>query len=205
MKKSVVAVLAVFGLALAGPVAAQGDSAAVPEKSMICAACHGFDGNSFNPEWPSHAGQHESYLIKQLQDFRAGKRDDPLMSAQAMGLTDEEILELAAYYASLPANPMGAADPEQVKLGAAVYRGGNLASGVAACSACHGPEGNGNAPAKFPSLTGQHAAYTAKQIRAFRDGTRANDLNGMMGMVASRMTDAEIEAVAQFIQGLRNE
>lgn len=203
MNKSVIAALSILGLAIAGPVAAQGNASAGQAKSMVCAGCHGADGNSFNPEWPSLAGQHAVYIAKQLSDFKAGDRSNPLMSGQAMGLSDEDMQDLAAYFASLKAKPTGKASAEKVELGEALYRGGNTASGVTACAACHGPAGSGNAPAKFPALAGQHAAYTTAQIKAFRSGERANDLNGMMGDIAKKMTDAEIEAVSQYIQGLR--
>lgn len=205
MKISVVAVPFALALAFAGPAAAQGDPAAGETKSVVCAACHGPDGNSFNPEWPTIAGQNESYIIKQLNDFRDGVRNDPLMSAQAAALSDEDILDLAAFFSSRTKNPSGVADAAVVERGEAIWRGGNLNTGVTACAACHGPGGGGNEPAGFPALTGQHAAYAAKQMRGFRSSSRSNDLNGMMGMVAERMTDAEIEAVAQFIQGLRRE
>ena len=203
MKKSVIAVLSILGLVLAGPAAAQGNAAAGQAKSMACAGCHGADGNSFNPEWPSLAGQHASYIAKQLGEFKAGNRSNPLMSGQAMGLSDEDMQDLAAYFSSQKPNPTGKAAADKVKAGEALYRGGNMTTGVAACAACHGPAGAGNAPAKFPALAGQHAAYVVNQLKAFRAGERANDPNGMMGDVAKKLSDAEIEAVAQYIQGLR--
>lgn len=170
--------------------------------SVTCAACHGADGNSVNPEWPKLAGQHASYIEKQLHDFRADKRADPLMSAQAKGIkSDSDIADLAAYFAS-KSTKLGSANKDKVALGQAIYRGGNLVSGVAACSGCHGPTGVGNAPAKFPRISGQQKKYVIKQLKNFRAGARNNDTGKMMRNVAAKMTDAEIEAVAEYIAGL---
>ena len=159
------------------------------------------DGNSVNGMWPKLEGQHESYIIKQLQDFKAGDRVDPTMAPMAAGLTEDDMANLAAFYSSQTLKT-GEADPALVEKGKQIFTSGNAASGVAACSACHSPNGVGNPAANFPSLQGQHADYTVKQLKDFRAGNRANDAGMMMQNVAAKMTDQEIEAVASYIQGL---
>jgi cytochrome c553 len=189
-------------LALAVPqVSVAGDAFAGKEKSQVCAACHAADGNSVNPDWPKLAGQHEEYLIKQLLDFRSGYRKNAQMSPMTTGLSDEDIHDLAAYYASQKIKH-GQTDPAVLELGQKIYRAGNLEAGVPACSACHGPTGRGNPAAKYPALSGQHAAYITTQLNAFRSDARTNDLNEVMRTIVDRMTDEEIKAVAQFAQGL---
>lgn len=185
----------------AGQALAKGDPAAGKTKSATCAGCHGADGNSANPEWPKLAGQHPDYLEKQLANFKSGERQNAMMSPMAMPLSEQDMADLAAFYAGQALNG-GEADPALVALGERIYRGGNLSTGVAACMGCHGPTGSGNGPANFPSLKGQHAAYTASQLKAFRAGERANDAGKMMRNIAAKMTDKEMEAVASYIQGL---
>jgi len=180
---------------------AAGDAGAGQTKSATCAGCHMADGNSVNPIWPKLAGQHPGYLEKQIMDFKAGARKDPTMSAMAAPLSEQDALDLAAWFASQKQAP-GTADPAQVSLGQRIYRGGNADTGVAACTACHGPTGAGNPAARFPKISGQHAAYVEKALKDFRAGDRANDAGKMMQGVAARMTDKEIAAVAQFVQGL---
>jgi cytochrome c553 len=180
---------------------AGGDAAAGKAKSAMCAGCHMADGNSVNGMWPKLAGQHESYIIKQLQDFKAGDRVDPTMQPMAAGLSEDDMANLAAFYSSQTLKG-GEADPALVEKGKQIFMSGNAASGVAACSACHAPNGVGNPAANFPSLQGQHADYTVKQLKDFRAGNRANDAGKMMQGVAAKMTDDEIAAVASYIQGL---
>ncbi len=153
------------------------------------------------PTWPKLAGQHEEYLYKQLMDFKSGKRKNAQMSPQVLFLNEQDFADLAAYFAGQTQKP-GTADPASVELGKRIFRGGNKDTGVPACTGCHGPAGMGLGLAKFPRLSGQHAAYTEATLKSFRDGTRANDPNAMMRGVAANMTDAEIAAVAQYIQGL---
>lgn len=175
-----------------------------PLKSEVCAACHGVDGNSSVGMWPKLAGQHEDYIIKELKEFRKGEkggRNDPSMVAMAQGLSDEDIQELASFYANQKATP-GGAKQELLSLGEKIYRGGNLKTGVTACIACHGPTGDGNIPAKYPRLSGQQAEYTATQLKKFRTGTRASDPNGIMRDIAKRMSDEEIQAVSEYASGL---
>ena len=180
---------------------AAGDAAAGKTKAAACAACHGPDGNSANPEWPNLAGQHADYIYKQLVEFKSGARQNALMMGQVAALSEQDMADLAAYYATLTPT-VGEADPAKVELGQNIYRAGNPSSGVSACIACHGPEGAGNPMAKFPSVSGQHATYSVIQLKAFRSGERANDPGQMMRNVAGKMTDAEIEAVAQYMLGL---
>lgn len=189
-------------LALTSGAQAGGDAAAGKARSAPCAGCHNPDGNSVNPIWPKLAGQHPKYIEKQLHDFKANQRTDPLMNAQAAPLTDSDIENLAAYFSSQTISP-GTTTKDKASSGQKLYRGGNTSTGVTACAACHGPTGMGNPLANFPRLAGQHAAYIEKQLKAFRSGTRANDAGQMMRNIAFHMTDAEIAAVAQYVQGLR--
>jgi cytochrome c553 len=180
-----------------------GDAAKGKAVSATCVACHGADGNSVNPDWPKLAGQGEGYLAKQLADFRSDKRNDPTMTAMAKVIaSDADVKDLAAYYAGQKAKAGKANDEEKVVAGEAIYRGGNLATGVAACAACHGPTGSGNDAANFPGIAGQHAKYTVTQLKAFKSGKRANDVGKMMQNIAKNMTDAEMDAVAEYISGL---
>jgi cytochrome c553 len=190
-----VAALAAFGTAHAG------DATAGKAKSAACAGCHGMDGNSVNAMWPKLAGQHANYIAKQLAEFKSGDRVDPTMAGMVAPLSETDMADLAAYYASQKGS-VGTADETKVELGQTIYRAGNAASGVPACAACHGPTGVGNAQAKFPSLSGQHADYVAKALKDFRSGARANDAGQMMRNIAAKMTDAEIEAVSAYVQGL---
>jgi cytochrome c553 len=194
---------AVVSLLGAGnPVLAAGDAAAGKAKSASCVACHGVDGNSMNPEWPSLAGQHPNDTIKQLRNFKDGDRNNPLMSPMAAPLSEQDMQDLAAFYASQTAKP-GQADAALLDKGRQLYRGGNMSTGVAACIACHSPTGAGNPAANFPSLRGQHASYTVGQLKAFKRGERANDAGKMMQNIAAKMTEAEMQAVASYIQGMQ--
>ncbi len=187
-------------------VAAFTANAADPEagqaKSATCAACHGVTGVSANPIWPSLAGQHESYLVQQLQAYQNGTRSDPMMTAMAMGLSEQDMQDIAAFY-SRQTPPTQTAEPNLIDVGQALFRGGNMETGVPACTACHGAEGAGNAAAGWPRVGGQHAQYTAAQLNAYRDGTRTTDTQSIMRDIAQRMTDEEIIAVANYLQGLR--
>lgn len=202
MRKTIFALGVTIGLGWAAAGVAQaGDPSAGEEKAQACAACHGADGNSPSPENPKLAGQGEPYLIKQLQDYRDTRRQNPIMEAQVGDLSDEDIRDIAAFYAQQEVET-GEADEELVDLGERIYRGGNPNTGVSACVACHGTNGQGNPEAKFPSLGGQHAQYTAEQLRLFRTGERDNDAGQMMRNIAERMSDQEIEAVSSYIEGL---
>ncbi len=202
MKKLFLTALAGALIGSASLALAAGDLAAGQQKSVTCAACHGADGNSVNPEWPRLAGQNAEYLYKQLQEFKAGTRTNATMAPMAAMLSDQDMQDVATYFASQkPAR--GEADPKLVEIGQAVWRGGDLERGVPACIACHGVSGGGNEGAKFPALAGQHAKYTEAQLLAFRAMSRGNDPAQMMRSIASRMTDAQIKAVSSYIQGLQ--
>jgi cbb3-type cytochrome c oxidase subunit III len=181
---------------------AAGDAAAGQQKSVTCAACHGADGNSANGEWPKLAGQNSVYIVRQLQDFKAGRRVNAIMNGMAAPLSEQDMEDLAAYFTVQTPAP-GKADPELVEKGKAVYLGGNLTTGLSACFGCHGPDGKGNPAAGFPVLASQHAQYLETQLKAFRAMQRTNDPGQMMRNIASRMTDDDIKAVASFIQGLQ--
>jgi cytochrome c553 len=190
------------GLQAGLPALADGSAEKGQAKSTPCVACHGVNGNSTNPVWPNLAGQHASYIQKQLQAFRSDVRQDPLMTPMAKTLAEEDIPDLAAFFSSQ--SPAGLeADPSKVALGQRIFRGGDLKTGVAACGSCHGPKGDGNPAATYPLIRGQHAEYIVAQLKAYRAGTRKTDPNQMMQTVASALTDPQIEAVAAYIQGLR--
>ena len=183
---------------------AKGDAAAGQAKSAICAACHGVDGNSTVPNWPKLAGQHEKYLARQVTLIKSGDRQVPEMLGIVPGLSDQDIEDLSAYFASQEAVP-GVADQSQVMLGERIYRAGNAESGVPACMSCHGPAGEGNAPAGYPALAGQHSMYTSKMLTGFRAGENYGEDDAssqIMNGSASELSDEEIGAVASYIQGL---
>ncbi len=159
------------------------------------------DGNSLVPLFPKLAGQHTDYIVKQLAAFQSGERKDETMAPMAAPLSDQDVADLAAYFNSQKAS-VGVANPELAEAGGKIYRGGIAGKGVSACMACHGPSGAGNPAANFPSLSGQQAAYVAKALRDFRSGARATDPAGMMRNLAVKMSDAEIDAVAEFVAGL---
>ena len=195
--------IAVFSLVMGvNATAVAGDAAAGEGKAAMCAACHMPDGNSVVDQFPKLAGQGEGYIVKQLSEFKSMKRKDDTMFGMAAALTEEDMADIAAYYSAKTATA-AVADDSKVALGKDIYRGGDMSKGLPACMGCHGPTGAGNAPAKYPSLGGQHVAYTIKQLTAFRDGARDNDSNKMMRNVAARMSNADIEAVANYIATLK--
>jgi cytochrome c553 len=172
-------------------------------KSMTCTACHGAEGNSTLPTWPNIAGQSASYIVAQLNAFKSGLRTDPLMAPQAMMLSDEDMRNVAVYFESLPAAAMAVANPATVSKGEALYRGGNADAGIPACLACHGPTGRGNPAANYPAVQGQHATYTAKQLRDYASGGRTSDgKTRIMRDISPRLSADDIEALASYVQGL---
>jgi cbb3-type cytochrome c oxidase subunit III len=206
MRIAFLTLLSVVGaqfLVNAATAAMTGSAEAGQAKSVTCAACHGADGNSPNPEWPSLAGQHEQYLATALTTFKNGERVNVLMSGQAVNLSEQDIADLAAYYSAQKPLPR-TADPAQVAAGERLYRGGNKSNSTPACIACHGPSGRGNLPAGWPVIAGQHAAYTTAQLTAYRGKQRVTDGDSqMMRNVASALSDDDIRAVASYVQGLR--
>jgi cytochrome c553 len=201
MKKTWLISVAVTAAFLSHGAQAAGDAKAGEAKTAVCMACHGPAGNSLVPTWPKLAGQHPEYLYKQLMDFKSGARVNESMGPQVIPLNEQDFADLAAYYA-LQTQVGGTTDPAAAELGGHLFRGGNAEKGIPACTGCHGPSGLGVGAAKFPRLAGQHATYLESSLKLYRDGTRVNDPNGMMRDVAARMSDAEIAAVSQFVQGL---
>lgn len=191
----------VLSVGLAGSALAAGDPAAGQAKTAVCAACHGADGNSAVATFPKLAGQGERYLMKQIQDIKAGTRVVVEMTGLTDSLSDQDIADIAAYYASQSAST-GAADPELVEQGQTLFKAGNAAKGIPACIGCHGPAGKGMAAAGFPRLAGQHPDYTTTQLKKFRAGERVNDDARMMRDIAANLSDAEIKALASYISGL---
>jgi cytochrome c553 len=189
--------------------AQEGSAEAGQAKSQekTCFACHGADGNAIvsGLNWPSLAGQHAGYIVRQLEAFRSGERPDAGSGMQAMAasLSEQETLDVAAWYASQAMAPKGA-DPALVERGQRIYRGGIPERGIAACIACHGPNGVGNPLAGYPRVSHQHATYLAKTLRDYRSGDRDTDaeLNQMMRNTAELLLDDEIDALASYMQGL---
>jgi len=184
--------------------ALKGNVEAGEAKAATCAACHGVDGNSTNPEWPKLAGQHADYLQRQLQLYKTAGRENAVMAGMVITLNDQDMADLAAYF-NAQTRQDGIADESLIDLGAKVYRAGNPETGAAACIACHGPSGAGNPQAGYPALAGQHGLYVANALRAFRDGAvwgKDDEANAVMSEVAAKLSDQEIEAVSSYIQGL---
>ncbi|MBT8083420.1 MAG: cytochrome c4 [Gammaproteobacteria bacterium] len=181
-----------------------GSAQAGKAKSITCVACHGPEGISVVSTWPSLAGQGAPYLLAQLKAFKDGSRMDPVMSAQAMMIADEDMADIAVYFESLSGAVQTVADPDSVDRAEALYRGGNAENGTAACIACHGPSGRGNPAAGYPALQGQHAVYTAKQLNDYASGTRATDgKTRVMRDIAAKLSPEDIEALSSYVQGLR--
>ncbi|MGH1471990.1 MAG: c-type cytochrome [Cellvibrionaceae bacterium] len=214
LKPASVMIGALIGvLAFSNGAVAQGDATAGKAKTTACAACHGADGNSPAAIYPSIAGLGEKYLLKQLQDIQSEERAIPEMTGQLNAMSDQDLQNIAAFYAGQNLALTGAKaltvklnsgeETDGLKLGEALYRFGNVEVGVPSCTGCHSPTGQGNAPAGYPRLGGQHADYIAKQLKAFRGGERVNDGEQMtMRAIASRLSDAEIASVSAYIAGL---
>jgi cytochrome c553 len=211
MKKAAIMLGLLMGWAQTGysaDASTSGDAAAGKSESVACSACHGVDGNSAVPSFPKLAGQGERYLMKQMQDIRDGARPVPTMAGQLTGKSDQQLADIAAFFASQPASG-GKTDPALLELGEKVYRAGVAERNVAACSACHSPNGKGNAPAGFPALAGQHAEYIATQLTMYRKGFedetgRTNDGDTkIMRITAFGLSDKEIQAVSSYVAGLK--
>src|SRR5579863_57485 len=199
MKKLVILALVLTATAL--QVNAAGDAAAGKNKAAACGACHGTDGNSVSGQFPKLAGQNASYIAAQLSNFKSGKRQNPIMSGQAASLSDQDIQDVAAYFSSQTIQT-GEADAGELKQGEALFRSGNKDESVPACLACHSQDGSGNYLMKVPALAGQHHEYVVAQLQAYAAGTRSTDPNKMMETIASRLTPAEMQAVASYLEGL---
>lgn len=206
---------AVQPLAESDTPAVPGDAAAGADKAAACAACHGADGNSADPQYPKLAGQHERYTARQLALFKSGERNNPIMLGFAAPLSPQDMRDIGAYFATLTVLP-GVADespiaegPNQGRkfyaVGERLWRGGDEARGIPACLACHGPTGHGNPGPAYPAIAGQHASYTAAQLTAFRAGQvlgTGENANAIMAGVSKYLTDEEIQALATYVQGL---
>ena len=197
----------IFAAAVCGTIAS---SAALPAgnaqsgqaKAVVCAACHGQNGNSASPDYPSLAGLGADYIAGQLQNFKDGKRDNPIMKPLAQPLSSADMVDLGAYFDTL-VNTGLEADPSYWQAGEKLYRGGDRERGIPACMACHGPTGAGNEPAKFPALRGQHAEYVVKQLNAYAAGARPPGPGGIMPVIAKRLTAEDIRNLASYVQGMR--
>lgn len=200
MARFLMMLLAMTPLALA----AAGDPEAGQEKAAVCASCHGMDGNSANTIWPKLAGQHQDYATRQSILIREQERDVPEMYPIVMNMSDEDLADISAYYAEQEIKA-GVADEELVDTGKALYQAGDPERGIPACSACHGPAGNGIPGAHFPKLRAQHADYTVNRLEAYRDGETSGEEDSysqIMVTVAENLTDEEIQAVSSYIEGL---
>jgi cytochrome c553 len=189
-----------------------GDAAAGGNKAATCAACHMLDGNSSDPQYPKIAGQHERYIARQLALFKSGERENPVMQPLASTLSEQDMRDVGAYFASKQGqsgladdSKMGDSEESYAQRGERLYRGGDMGRKLPACMACHGPTGRGNPGAAYPSLAGQHANYTKDLLKRFRAGTsfgKDERANTIMVDVASRLDDQDIEALASYIEGL---
>jgi cytochrome c553 len=202
MKRLWILSITVFGAIVSNSALAVGSVEAGASKAVVCQACHGANGNSANPEWPSLAGIGADYIAEQLKSFKEGKRTNPVMMPNVANLSADDMADLGAYFDSLT-NAGLEADPSYWLAGEKLYRGGDAARGIPACMACHGPTGRGNEPAKFPALRGQQSVYLAKQLNDYASGARATGPNGIMQTVAKRLSPDDIRNVASYLQGIR--
>ena len=201
MKKAVLVVLIYLGVTN-GAIAAEGNVEAGRLKIATCTACHSFDGNSLVPTYPKLAGQGEKYLIKQIRDIKAGRRTVPEMIGMVANLTEQDIADIAAFYASQKTS-IGQSNSKLSKQGEALFRGGDLEKGIPACTGCHSPKALGNVLAGFPRLSGQHTDYIKKQLTDFREGYRTNDSDThIMRNTAEKLSNKQIEQLATFLNGL---
>lgn len=202
MKRLWILAATIFGTLLGGAALPAGNVESGQTKAVVCQACHGANGNSANPEWPSLAGIGADYISEQLQNFKSGKRNNPVMMPNVMTLSADDMADLGAYFDSL-VNTGLEADPSYWQAGEKLYRGGDKARAIPACMACHGPSGRGNEPAKFPALRGQQSVYVAKQLNDYASGARTTGPNGIMETIAKRLSPEDIRNLASYVQGLR--
>ena len=210
MKKTVI-ILASLLVTLSNPIIAAGDAEAGQAKSATCMGCHGLVGNSTIPDFPKLAGQGQAYLVKQLQHFKSGERNNAMMAGVASLLSEQDIEDIAAYYSIQTISENSAkGSEEKIELGRKIYVGGKMDTQTTACIACHGPKGEGIPTAGFPAVSAQHAEYTASQLKAFRqysinkqtDSDGVQRVNEMMNNVAKGLTNEEIDALSEYIAGL---
>jgi len=202
MKRLWILSITISGAIVSNSALAVGSVEAGASKAVVCQACHGANGNSANPEWPSLAGIGADYIAEQLKNFKEGKRTNPVMMPNVANLSADDMADLGAYFDSLT-NTGLEADPSYWQAGEKLYRGGDAARGIPACMACHGPTGRGNEPAKFPALRGQQSVYLAKQLNDYASGARATGPNGIMQTIAKRLSPDDIRNLASYLQGIR--
>lgn len=207
MKKLFIAsMMPVFGVLFfaASGAALAGDAAAGKAKSAACGGCHGFDGNSPVATYPKLAGQNEAYIIKQVKDFKANTtRQNAIMMGMVAALSDEDAADIGAYFQAQSVKQAATFDETKIAAGREIYKGGNMQTGIPACQACHGPKGAGTAGIGYPQLGGQYAEYTLAQLKAFKDGVRANDDKELMRSIVAKMSDDDMAAVAHYIASLK--
>ncbi len=202
MKRLWILAATIFGSFIGNSALAVGSVEAGATKAIVCQACHGANGNSANPEWPSLAGIGSDYIAEQLKNFKDGKRANPVMMPIVTGLTADDMADLGAFFDSLT-NTGLEADPSYWQAGEKLYRGGDATRAIPACMACHGPTGRGNESAKFPALRGQQSVYVAKQLNDYASGARTTGPNGIMQTVAKRLSAEDIRNLASYLQGIR--
>jgi cytochrome c553 len=202
MKRFWILAIAISSTTVSNSALPAGNVEAGATKAVVCQACHGANGNSTNPEWPSLAGVGADYIADQLKNFKEGKRANPVMMPNAMSLSADDMADLGAYFGSLT-NTGLEADPSYWQAGQKLYQGGDQARAIPACMACHGPTGAGNEPAKFPALRGQQSVYLAKQLNDYASGARATGPNGIMQTIAKRLSPDDIRNLSSYLQGIR--
>jgi cytochrome c553 len=202
MKRLWILAITISGAIVSNSALPAGSVEAGAAKAVVCQACHGANGNSTNPEWPSLAGLGADYIADQLKNFKDGKRNNPVMMPNTANLSPDDMADLGAYFDSLT-NTGLEADPSYWQAGEKLYRAGDAARAIPACMACHGPTGRGNEPAKFPALRGQQSVYVAKQLNDYASGVRSTGPNGIMQTIAKRLTPDDIRNLASYLQGIR--
>jgi cytochrome c553 len=202
MKRLWILAITISGAIVSNSALPAGNVEAGATKAVVCQACHGANGNSTNPDWPSLAGLGADYIADQLKNFKDGKRNNPVMMPNVANLSPDDMADLGAYFDSLT-NTGLEADPSYWQAGEKLYRAGDAARAIPACMACHGPTGRGNEPAKFPALRGQQSVYVAKQLNDYASGARSTGPNGIMQTIAKRLTPDDIRNLASYLQGIR--
>ncbi len=208
MKKRILASLVLVSttcfFTVSGVAVAGGDAAAGKAKSASCGGCHGFDGNSGIAMYPKLAGQNEAYITKQIKDYKANDtRKNAIMLGMVAALSDDDAADIGAYFQSQFLKDAASFDADKAAAGRALYKGGDLPKGIPACQSCHGPNGSGVAGVGYPQLGGQHASYTLAQLKAFKNGSRSNDDKKLMRDIVAKLSDDDLEALANYIASLK--